>query len=445
MRQFRWTGVFGILGVLLAWGCVDPQDPRGNDGTGGAPASGGAGPGGAGLGGAAGSGGDPGTDESSGSAGAAGSGNEDVDPAKRVTARVVNLSGQGLAGVRIDVDGQSGISDEAGRIVFENVAATYDARYVSAGKSDVILWKGVKRRDPVFQVSSSAQLSTNVQGAVTSSVALPGTAIVRVAILCEDGNGTFPAELSNGTNYSIGMPWPAPGEKSCRLLALALDDHTPVGVAAKDITLDESSSLTDQDLELAAPTLRTITIGSQNVSAGAEVFSNAAWGPFAIDPREDSPGAFTLFIPELDPPVRTLLTGTSFGATRPGSVEEDLPADATSVTVDFSKVPSLVDPAPGGSVDEDTVFTWSSPSAAVVHTFYIKLYDVQAIVHTKASSEPFPDFAAAGIEIPPGTPGTWGVISVSSPTTIDGLLGASTRPLPDKRYQAFEQGLVYKE
>lgn len=380
-------------------------------------------------------------DPAAGAGGEGGEGENGPDPAKRVTARIVDQSGRPVANTQLLVDGRSGMSDENGILVFDDVPDTYQAWSISASKTHVLIWQGVTRRDPVFKIGSSATLSVTVEGAVTLPEPLPQGATLQVGLLCEDGNSVY-SYLEGAGSYDLAVPWPVPGEKSCQVLALAMDGHTPIGTALHEVTLDESSQLVGVDLALTTPDLRTVTLSAQNLPSGGNLVSaHAGWGPFAFYPRQDGPSAFTLFVPDLDVPVRTWVGADVEGH---GAVEEELPREVTSFAMDFARMPTLIEPAAGASVDEDTVFTWSVPGTVTYHTVEMQLGTVHVFLYTNSTSVPLPDFAAADIQIPPESASTWRVMSESSPATIDQRLVAGTHPLPDKRYQRFERLFTYE-
>jgi hypothetical protein len=345
-----------------------------------------------------------------------------------------------VANTQLLVDGQSGTTNENGIVVFENVSDSYEVWSVSASKTEVLIWQGITRRDPVFKLSASATLSVTVAGALTHDP-LPEGTFLQVGLTCEDGNHVYSTDVSGGS-YSLGMPWPVPGEQSCQLLALALDGHTPVATALQELTLDESSQLVGRDLALTAPSLRTVTVSAQNLPpASGLVTAHASWGPFAIHPRYDGPSAFTFFLPDLTTPVRSVVSAM---VEPHGAVEEDLADDVTSVAVNFDKLPTFIEPAAGATVGSDAVFTWSSPGTVGLHTVEMQLGAVHVFLYTNATSIPMPDFAAAGIELAHGAASTWRVMSESSPATVDELLVARNHPWPDKRYQRFERPFTYE-
>lgn len=437
----------GVLACFNACGSSDKKKvEREEAGAGGDAPEGAAGSSEAGASPSAGDGGTPGSaGESSGgtdssTAGAGGDGTPPVTGPVTVDGVVVARNEQPIAGITIEIQGESVVTGVDGRFHIEAIAP-YDI--VVSGDSiggDLYYeaYLGVTRSDPkLYRSFVEEDRSGGAEGTISGGEGFPQPAdhVTHVTfggpVLATFSN-TLPA-TSDGTYVSSGDPtWLNTDTLTGRLFAIQVESTTQAltGIGSNAFTLVDGESTTGGDVAMLTPVMHdfTLNLGAPNgLAINSAMVGFSVYNQTRMDPDEQEVFSLPGEIPDEIGVAVVVSAGTFPGGTS-GSTHL-LPGDATSLDIELLAPPTITSPGETvAQIDEDTPLSYTRPTGTVAAlNFSYMVGDAETgfstfiIVYTDDSTVNMKRLEAANVPMAPGDM-DWSVSADGDATTLDALL-----------------------
>lgn len=365
-----------------------------------------------------------------------------------MSGQVVARNEQPVAGVNVEIEGQTLVTDADGRFSIE-ATAPYDivvrGDFVG-GQYNSELYVGVTRADPkLYREFVEENRSGGVSGAVSGGLGYPQPAGHETRIqfggpVLATFSNTL-AQASNGTYNSSGDPyWLDSGTLPGVLFAVQMETATQSvkAVGSAPFTLIDGQSTPGGNVTLSTATLRDFTV---DIAAPGFTLSNCNvfFGPYGV--TNASPTAqVTVKVPNGVPDqvgLTVLVSGTHSGGGSASRVLR-LPGNATGAEVTLAAPAAIVGPADNAQLPQNAAFSYTRPAG----TLAVLNFDYEedngdgftgryTTVYTNGSSVPLARLVELQLGAPPGQLGTWGVNTDANGKTVDDFLSPNYRRFDD--------------
>jgi hypothetical protein len=349
----------------------------------------------------------------------------EASTASAVAGVVVSWStGRPLPSRTVWIDGQTAVTDDAGRFALGPVAATYDAIVGDPDGLVYSVYRGLTRRDPLLAHAGAPPLSrsASVNGDVSGGAEYPltGQNVVFVNFFSPQSNRFSPiggmlTTLETGPGYGpMTLQWDGPSSIAGELTALAFFQQPDGGSSAwfvqQPLTLQDGQAAFS-NLALTPVTRSRHVSGSITLPPGLavgqkEIFYRLPIVDAALDVPVPLSPKFNDDIPDLTDTGATLcvravaVPGSATAMRCPAS------GDSADFSITVQAPPALSSPAAGATVRADTPFAWSAFDSGVY------LLELDAVPYSAATpavylftagtSVTWPDLSALGVSFPAG-------------------------------------------
>ncbi len=441
-RNVRGDG--GAAGETAASGAPDAAGNVGGDGVGEGDDGGTGGTGGAVLVGEAGLGG--GTSSAGQPTGAAGE--PPIIGPVSVNGQVLASNEQPVAGINVEIEGQTLVTDGDGRFSVE-ATAPYDivvrGDFVG-GQYNHELYVGVTRADPkLYRQFVDENRAGGASGTVSGGLGYPQppgheTRIQFAGPVLATFSNTL-AQASNGTYNSSGNPyWLDSDTLPGLLFAVQLETATQTvkAVGSAPFTLVDGENTGGGNVTLSAATLRDFTV---DIAAPGYTLSNCNvyFGPYGVT-NASPPAQVTVKVPNGVPDevgFTVQVSGTHSGGGT-GSRVLRLPGSSTGSAVTLAAPAVIVGPANNAQLPSNATFSYTRPAGTLaVLSFYYQedngdgFTGYYTTVYTNRSSMRLSRLVELQLGTPPGQVGTWGVNTDANGKSVDDFVAPSYRRFDD--------------
>jgi len=365
-----------------------------------------------------------------------------------VSGQVVARNEQPVAGISVEIEGQTLVTDAEGRFA-TRATAPYDivvrGDFVG-GQYNSELYVGVTRANPkLYRQFVDENRSGGASGAVSGGLGFPQPAGHETRIqfggpVLATFSNTL-AQASNGTYNSSGDPyWLDVGTLPGVLFAVQMETATQIvkAVGSAPFTLVDGQTTTGGNVTLSAATLRDFTV---DITAPGYTLNNCNvfFGPYGVT-NASPPAQVTVKVPNGVPDqvgLTVLVSGTHSGGGTASRVFR-LPGNSTGAEVTLAAPAVVVGPANNAQLPSNATFSFTRAAG----TLAVVSFDYEAdngdgftgnyvTVYTNGSSVSLSRLVELQLAAPPGQAGTWGVNTDANGKTVDDFVAPSYQRFDD--------------
>jgi Carboxypeptidase regulatory-like domain len=361
-----------------------------------------------------------------------------------VSGRVVDMSGQPIAGARVRVGSAAAVSTDAqGRFQVDAVSPRYDAAVVVDAANFAIVYSGLTRRDPTLY--STIPMPYGPQSPTQRATLLQSIRGTAFDVLDTQGVHTPGVPTSPPSVFFWYGPVPSKVRIAAVDLGVQFSGHADVQVT-EDQPLDVSIPATP-----TKPMLLSASVNPPQWCPRAFVSRNVVlpgtWRSPAVSSTVTATGTSDVRIGWTDEvPLSFRATANCIGPMIPDdsiTVARRITASMTTLQVDFPPPPVLVDPANGTSIPLYAAFTWTPPPGSVSVLRFFDANNASGLlppprldVVTSAATATFPDLSSLGARVGLNENYAWSVESWDGIASADAAadptgLGAKLSGLGD--------------
>ena len=365
-----------------------------------------------------------------------------------VNGQVVASNEQPVAGISVEIEGKTLVTDADGRFSVE-ATAPYDivvrGDFVG-GQYNSELYVGVTRADPkLYRQFVEENRSGGASGTVSGGLGFPQPAGHETRIrfggpVLATFSNTL-AQASNGTYNSSGSPnWLDTNSLPGVLFAVQVETatNTVKAVGSAPFTLIDGENTPGGNVALSAATLRDFTV---DVTAPGYTLSNCNvfFGPYGVT-NANPPAQVTVSVPNGVPDevgLTVQVTAThSGGGTASRTLR--LPGNSTGANVTLAAPGAMVAPANNAQLPANASFSYTRPAGTLAVLGFNYEEDngdgftgYYTTVYTNGSSVPLSRLVQLQLGTPPGEQGTWSLNTDANGKTVDDFVAPNYRRFAD--------------
>ncbi len=363
-------------------------------------------------------------------------------PTVTVSGTVVNNVGQPSMGQTVLLSSGSFtktlVTDANGAFSAQSVPTPYTATVVDSGGGLAVAYQGLTRTDPTLTdiVTPPSTRSGTVKGVLTGGT-YPEPALATTRFIFASPDGVRDLGEPTSADYQAQVTWPGPDTTTGSLYAIQIQNG-PQGAGPSgylgygsrgDVVLEDTLTLTGQDIALSPVTSGTLSFGL-TLAAGYTLSQETL--QLLVAPRvvldlygtsSVSATTFSFTTPNVAGTSVLVAASANGEAGDYVATQAMVSANVSGLTLDLPPAPALSAPVPNATgVTTSTAFSWTA-FASGVYLFQVYASGSTFMVVTAATTATIPDLTSSGLPLPTSARYSWDVLGFAPVTSVDAMAG----------------------